>query len=83
VEAKFQRDEAAHPLHARARQRRQGRQHLFPLIADGRHHRLEEDHGTAAHARGPVSAAAGIEGPGEWPHPLDTAMEIFDRLENL
>jgi sugar phosphate isomerase/epimerase len=28
-------DEAAHPLHARARQQRQGRQHLFPLAEGG------------------------------------------------
>ena len=32
---------------------------------------------------GPVSAAAGIERPRRLPHPLDSAMEVFDRLENL
>ena len=36
--------------------------HLFPLAGRGRHHRLEEDDGAAAQPRGPVSAAAGIEG---------------------
>ena len=54
--------EAAHPLPARARQQRQGRPHLFPLLREGGTIDWKRTMELLRSRRGPISAAAGTEG---------------------
>ena len=76
-----QADEGAHPLHPRARQRRQGRQAPVPAVSEGGTIDWKNTMDLLRSREDQYPLLLELKEQPDFAHPLEVVLEIFDKLE--